>query len=55
MKQMNMPVMNTAGGMKMDNMISFPYTFPRPGAYRLWVQVKKSGRVLTAAFEREVW
>jgi hypothetical protein len=54
MKQMNMPVMDTASGMAMDNRVSFPYTFPRPGTYRLWVQVKKGGRALTAAFDREV-
>jgi hypothetical protein len=54
MKQMNMPVMDTAGGGAMDNMVSFPYSFPRPGTYRIWVQVKKDGRVLTAAFDREV-
>jgi hypothetical protein len=31
--------------------ISFPYAFPEPGSYRLWVQMKSQGRILTGVFD----
>jgi hypothetical protein len=37
-----------------NGMISFPYAFPQPGKYHMWVQVKHAGRILTGAFAFEV-
>ena len=34
--------------------VSFPYAFPRAGLYRLWVQVKVKGEILTGVYDLEV-
>jgi hypothetical protein len=37
-----------------DGRVRFTYEFPKPGAYRLWVQVKHGGKVLTGTFDADV-
>ena len=34
--------------------VSFPYAFPKSGPYRIWVQTKSEGRILTGVFDADV-
>jgi hypothetical protein len=34
--------------------VSFPYEFPKAGPYRIWVQMKCEGQVVTGVFDAEV-
>ena len=42
----SMPLMSTSP----SGDFAFPYIFPSAGEYRIWVQVRRAGRVLTGAF-----
>jgi len=34
--------------------LSFPYAFPKPGIYRLWLQFKIAGKILTSPYQIKV-
>jgi hypothetical protein len=50
MAGMAMPASKTRFGPE----ISFPYGFPRPGLYRVFVQIRHTGQIQTGIFEADV-
>ncbi len=36
------------------SVVTFPYVFPEPGEYRIWIQMKRNGKVLNTAFDATV-
>jgi hypothetical protein len=41
-------------GPTLNPIVSFPYGFPQPGDYRIFVQVKRAGQVQTGVFDAQV-
>ncbi|MDQ6707727.1 MAG: hypothetical protein M3Z85_17335, partial [Acidobacteriota bacterium] len=41
-------------GMRIPAAVSFPYGFPEPGRYRIFVQMKRAGKVATGVFDADV-
>jgi hypothetical protein len=56
MTEMGMFEVNEAGMMGMDhsNRVSFPYSFPKEGRYRIFLQIKRNEQVLTGVFDVRV-
>lgn len=40
-----------ARNVRTPGQIAFPYLFPQPGRYRLWVQMRSEGRIFTGVFD----
>ena len=49
-----MPGMSASTASHLDASVSFPYGFPRPGVYRIFVEIKRAGRVETGVFDARV-
>lgn len=53
MAAMSMPGMNISSA-ALPPEVSFPYGFPKPGVYRIFVQVKRHGLIETGVFDAHV-
>ncbi|HEX3438501.1 MAG TPA: hypothetical protein VHT24_17150 [Pseudacidobacterium sp.] len=50
----DMPGMDMSGGDAVSNTVSFPYGFPKPGDYRIFVQMKHGDVIETGTFDATV-
>jgi hypothetical protein len=48
------PMQMAGSSAPLPSEFSFPYGFPHAGSYRIFVQIKRAGRVQTAAFDVRV-
>ena len=46
--------MTMGAGTVLEDAFGIPWGFPRPGRYRVWVQVRRAGAIRTATFDVEV-
>jgi hypothetical protein len=46
-----MPHATTDAAHPDHSVVKFPYAFPSPGAYRIWIQMKRNGKILNSVFD----
>jgi hypothetical protein len=54
MDHSNMNMSDSASAAALPNEVSFPYGFPTPGRYRIFIQMKHGETVETGAFDAVV-